>query len=65
VAADVERMEREAKQMRTESLKMCWYMRGGITYEETMQLSLTEREIIGGIIKENLETTKKTRMPFF
>ena len=65
MAADVERMEREAKQMRTESLKMCWYMRGGITYEETMQLSLTEREIIGGIIKENLETTKKTRMPFF
>lgn len=58
-------MEREAKQMRTEALKMCWYMRGGVTYAETMQMSSVEREIIGGIIKENLETTKKTRMPFF
>ncbi len=58
-------MEREAKQMRTEALKMCWYMRGGVSYDETMQMSAVEREIIGGIIKENLETTKKTKMPFF
>jgi hypothetical protein len=65
VAKDIERMEREAKQMRTEALKMCWYMRGGVSYDETMQMSATEREIIGGIIKENLETTKKTKMPFF
>jgi len=65
VAKDIERMEREAKQMRTEALKMCWYMRGGVSYNETMQMSAVEREIIGGIIKENLETTKKTKMPFF
>ena len=65
MAKDIERMEREAKQMRTEALKMCWYMRGGVSYDETMQMSAVEREIIGGIIKENLETTKKTKMPFF
>jgi hypothetical protein len=65
VAKDIERMEREAKQMRTEALKMCWYMRGGVSYDEAMQMSATEREIVGGIIKENLETTKKTKMPFF
>ena len=65
MAKDIERMEREAKQMRTEALKMCWYMRGGVSYNETMQMSAVEREIIGGIIKENLETTKKTKMPFF
>ena len=58
-------MEQEAKQMRTEALKMCWYMRGGVTYAETMHMSSGEREIIAAIIKENLETTKKTRMPFF
>lgn len=58
-------MEREAKQIRIESLKMCWYMRGGVTYSETMHMSLAEREIIAGIVKENLETTKKTQMPFF
>jgi len=40
-------------------------MRGGVTYEEAANMSYTEREIINGIIKENLETTKKTGMPHF
>jgi len=43
---------------------MCWYMRG-LSYDEAMNLSWDEREIIGEIIKENLETTKKTGLPFF
>lgn len=58
-------MEKEAQQIRSEVLKMCWYMRGGVTYTEAMNMSLTEREIIGSIVKENLETTKKTHLPFF
>jgi len=58
-------MEGEAKQIRSEALKMCWYMRGGLTYEQAMNLSHVERELIGDIIKSNLETTKKTQMPFF
>jgi hypothetical protein len=40
-------------------------MRGGITYEEAFFLSNEEREIIGGIVKQNLETTKKSGLPFF
>jgi hypothetical protein len=40
-------------------------MRGGVTYEEASNMSFAEREIINGIIKENLETTKKTGMPHF
>ena len=43
---------------------MCWYMRG-LSYSEGMHLGMEEREIIGEIIKENLETTKKTQLPFF
>lgn len=58
-------MEKEAKSIRTETLKLCWYMRGGLTYEEAMQMSFQERELIGTIIKENLETTKKSGLPFF
>jgi hypothetical protein len=30
-----------------------------------MNMSWDEREIIGEIIKENLETTKKSGLPFF
>lgn len=37
-------------------------MRGGLTYEEAAQLNHNERLIIGDLIKENLETTKKTGM---
>jgi hypothetical protein len=40
-------------------------MRGGITYNEIMQMSITEREIIANIIKSNLEITKESKIPFF
>ncbi len=46
-------------------LKCCWYMRGGVTYNEITEMGTEEREIISKIIKENLDTTKKTGQPFF
>ena len=57
--------EGEVKSIKKNILKMCWYMRGGVTYEELMDMSVTERNIIGGIIEENLETTKKSGLAFF
>jgi len=44
---------------------MAWYMRGGLTYEQAMTLGVSERKLINVIIKENLETTKKSGLPFF
>lgn len=44
---------------------MCWYMRGGITIDEAFALGYDDRVIISEIIKDNLETTKKTGMAFF
>ena len=46
-------------------MKLCWYMRGGLTLEEGFSLSYEDRMLINDIIKENLETTKKTQLPFF
>jgi hypothetical protein len=40
-------------------------MRGGLSYEEAFHLSSDEREIIGNIVKENIETTKRSGLPFF
>ena len=40
-------------------------MRGGITYEEAMQMSEADRKIVNEIVKDNLETTKKSGLPFF
>jgi len=58
-------MESQSKEFRHELLKICWYMRGGVTYSEASAMSPTEREIIGKLVKDNLETTKKTGQPFF
>ena len=58
-------MEKEAESIRQESLKMSWYMRGGISYDQVLALSNRERAMISDIIKDNLETTKKSKLPFF
>jgi len=61
----IDGMEQESQQIRDEALKMCWYMRGGLTYTEAMNLGHNESNTISALIKENLETTKKSGMPFF
>ncbi len=61
----LDRYSKESKALKDNILRMCWYMRGGLTYDEAMMLSQEEREIISKIIKENLETTKKTGVAFF
>jgi hypothetical protein len=37
----------------------------GMSYQEALNLTIEERKIIGEIIKDNLETTKKSGLPFF
>jgi hypothetical protein len=58
-------MDKEILSIRREALQMSWYMRGGITYDQALQLSVSERNLISELIKENLETTKKSGLPFF
>ena len=36
-----------------------------MSYQEALNLDVEERQLIGDIIKENLETTKKSGLPFF
>ncbi len=60
----VKHLEKEERDIKKDLFKICWYMRG-MSYQEAMMLSYDERMIIGEIIKENLETTKKTKLPFF
>jgi hypothetical protein len=60
----VEQLEKEAKDIKKDVLKVCWYMRG-MSYAEGMSMSYEDRVIVGEIIKENLETTKKSGLPFF
>lgn len=65
ILAEVKRFEDQQKQIKHEIYKLCWYMRGGMTLVEGFATSAEDREIIGSIVKENLETTKTSGLPFF
>ena len=47
------------------ALTLSWYMRGGVSYEDVLNMSDSERKAINEIIEQNLETTKKSQLPFF
>lgn len=64
ILQETQKLDKQAREIKKDVLKLCWYMRG-LSFSEGMNLSWEEREIIGEIIKENLETTKKTNLPFF
>lgn len=58
-------LDREIKALKEELLRMCWYMRGGVSYGELLELGPQEREAIANIIKSNLEIAKESKMPFW
>lgn len=58
-------MESDVRSIKHNALKLSWFMRGGISYTDVLNLSAQERESISKIIEDNLETTKKSNLPFF
>lgn len=65
ISALLEKMELESKATKDNILRICWHMRGSISYEDSMFLSQTDIEIINKIIKDNIDTTQKSGLPFF
>lgn len=57
--------EKDIRAIKNEALRICWYMRGGIQYDDAMLLSITERELINKFVSENIEATNKTGLPIF
>lgn len=58
-------MEAEIKANKDDLYRICWYMRGSLSFSEAYELTIEDREIISNIIKTNLEFTKDTSLPFF
>ena len=58
-------MEKERMGIPINAIKLVWFMRGGVTYDDLMNMGHKEIEAINKLIDENLETTKKTKLPFF
>jgi len=65
IVEQLNKFDKETKALKHNLLKMCWYMRGGLTYDDAMMLCYQDREIINNIIEKNLETTKESGLPFF
>jgi hypothetical protein len=61
----LDEMDSDSKAINKNLIEMCWYMRGGITYSEIVQLSPMDRKHIMELIKSNMETTNKSGLPFF
>ena len=61
----IEGMDKEARAIREDALRMMWWMRGGLSYEDAMLLGQTEKEIINQIIKDNMKSTQDSGLPFF
>ena len=60
-----DKMEKETKALKNELYQIMWFMRGSVSITEVYELDSIDLEVLGKIIKSNLETTKKTKLPFF
>jgi len=58
-------MEKEVLAIKKSAMSLTWYMRGGVSYEDVMNMSYEDRKVINELVEQNLETTKKTQLPFF
>lgn len=65
ILAEVDNLDKESRALEADLMKICWYMRGSIDLDAAYAMSIDQRIIVSQIIKENLETTKKTGIPFF
>jgi hypothetical protein len=65
IGEEINRLETECDQIKDSVINICWWMRGGISHYEAWNLSEKERSMIQKLIKSNLETMKKTKMPMF
>ena len=65
IVAYLKDFDNETKNLKLELMKICWFMRGGMSWNESLILSPDERAIVSQLVKENMETTKKSGQPFF
>jgi hypothetical protein len=60
-----EDMWHEALGIKAQAIKMAWYTRGSMQYVDVLNLSKDELDQLSKLVDSNMETTKKTKLPFF
>lgn len=61
----LDEMEKDCTEIKKSALSLAWYMRGGVSYEDVLNMSVDERIHINALIENNLDVTKKSQLPFF
>ena len=56
-------MEGQCKQLKHTIGKICWYMRGSISWEQAWELSFEDKKIISEFLKDNMERFKGSMTP--
>ena len=65
IAKFINNLESSVKVIKDEIFKISWYMRGGVTSQELLHIySYEDRTIMSNIIKDNIETTQKTKSKY-
>jgi hypothetical protein len=65
IGEEINRLENESNQIKDSVINICWWMRGGISHYEAWNLTEKERSMVNKLVKNNIEITKKTKMPIF
>ena len=65
IVSHLKDFDNQTKNLKLEIMKICWFMRGGMSWTEALNLSPDERSIATQLVKENMETAKKSGQPFF
>jgi hypothetical protein len=65
IVEELKRLDKHCDAIKDEIIRLTWWMRGGVSYNDAMLLSPKEKEIIVALVKENMETSKKTGTPIF
>lgn len=61
----VKEYERDTKAIKEELFKICWFMRGSVSLNESYMMTTEDRVIVAQLIEDNLKITKDSGLPFF
>ncbi len=65
ILESLEKMGKQITAIREDLMKSVWFMRGSISYGDSLFLTNNDRKIINKIVEDNMEASKKMGMPIF
>ena len=57
------RLDRQKQEINDQAMKLCWYMRGGVSVTEIMHMNASQRQAIEKTVNDNIELSKRAKTP--